>query len=129
MIIAKQLSVFLANKPGVLAKLCESLTEQNVNILALSISDTVDHAVVRIVTSDPDKTQSLFEAHNMLAVESDVLLLHLPNKPGELGKLAAKLAKIKVNIEYAYGTSPNGAAAGAFVIRVSDIAKAKKALK
>jgi len=130
MVIAKQLSVFLANKPGVLARLCDSLAEHDINIMAISVSDTVDHAVVRMVLSDPRKAMDVFESHNMLVVETDVLLVPVPDKPGQLARVSRRLAKAKVNIEYAYGSSSSNGGRDAFlVVRVNDIAKAKKALQ
>lgn len=125
--VVKQLSVFLENKPGVLGRLCETFAAQQINIQGLSVSDTVDHAVVRLVTSDPDKARTLLESAGVLVVETDVLALDLDDKPGELGRVAQRLAKAKVNIEYAYGTTePQG---GILVLRVNDIPGAKKALK
>ena len=125
--VAKQLSLFLENKPGVLARLCHSFTEHKINIQGLSISDTVDHAVVRLIPSDPDKAREMLESAGVLVVETEVLILNLPDKPGQLGAIADKLAKAKVNIEYAYGTTEE--AGGNLILRVSDIKKAKSVLK
>jgi len=125
--VVKQLSVFLENKPGVLARLCHEFAEQGINLQGISISDTVDHAVVRLIPSDPAKALSLLESAGQLVVETDVLALPLANRPGELAKLAATLAKAKVNIEYAYGTVRDSSAL--LVLRVNDIKKAAKALK
>jgi hypothetical protein len=125
--VAKQLSIFLENKPGVLARLCETFSENKVNIQGLSISDTVDHAVVRLLTSNPKKAQALLEDAGVLVVETDVLVLTLPDRPGQLAQIANKLAKGKVNIEYAYGTTEENG--GQLVLRVSDIKKALKILK
>ncbi|MCY3023999.1 MAG: ACT domain-containing protein [Planctomycetota bacterium] len=125
--VVKQLSVFLANKPGVMARLCRSLAQQKINLQGLSVSDTVDHAVIRMITSNPAKARVLLESAGVLVIETDVLALSLPDRPGELGRVAATLAKAKVNIEYAYGTTGNPSAL--MILRVSDIAKARKALK
>ena len=125
--VLKQLSVFLKNEPGVLARLCGELSEQGVNLQGISISDTVDHAVVRLIPSDPAKTLSLLESAGQLVVETEVLALPLANRPGELAKLASKLAKAKVNIEYAYGTVQDSTAL--LIVRVNDIKKALKSLK
>jgi hypothetical protein len=125
--VVKQLSIFLENKPGVLARLCQTFADEGINISGMSVSDTVDHAVVRIVTDDPAKASSVLEATGVLVVETDVLALMLPDKPGQLAKIAQQLSKAKVNIEYAYGTTE--APGGVLILRVSDIAKAKKALK
>ena len=127
--IAKQLSVFLANKPGTLAAVCEELARAQVNIFALTITDTADHSVVRMVLSDTEKALHIFEERGVLAVQSKVLLIHNDNKPGSLGKIAARLAKAKINIEYAYlATSPK-AKQGLLIMRTSDTKKALKILQ
>src|SRR4051812_15701276 len=125
--VVKQLSIFLENKPGVMARLCETFSEQKVNIEGLSVSDTVDHAVVRLITNDPDKARTILEDAGVLVVETDVLALALPDKPGQLAAIARKLSKAKVNIEYAYGTTESDG--GMLIMRVSDIKKARKILK
>ena len=103
--IAKQLSVFLENKPGVLAEVCKALADHDINIRGVSVSDTVDHAVVRLIVSDPHKAIHVLGEHGALVVETDVLVVKLPDHPGALAQLAAKFARAKVNIEYAYGSS------------------------
>jgi hypothetical protein len=124
--IAKQLAIFLENRPGTLARVCDALNEAKINIFAISTSDTIDHTVIRMVVSDTDKALHVFEEHGTLVVEDDVLMLDADNRPGSLANIAHKLAKAKVNIEYAYSaTSPN-AKKGLMILRVSD---AKKALK
>src|SRR5437763_16122856 len=96
--IVKQLSIFLANKPGVLARMCRTFAEQHINIAGLSVSDTVDHAVVRLITSNPAKARALLEDAGVLVVETSVLALKLPDKPGQLATAAQRLATAKVNI-------------------------------
>lgn len=125
--IVKQLSIFLENKPGVLGRLCQTFAKEKVNIEGLSISDTVDHAVVRLVTSNVRKAREILETAGVLVVETDVIVLTLADKPGMLAQVAGKLAKAKINIEYAYGTTE--ATGGQLVLRVSDAKKAAKVLK
>jgi len=124
--IEKQLSLFLVNKPGVLAQVCRTLGTGGVNIRGMSISDTVDHAVVRMIVDDPKAACHILGEHGVLVVETDVLAIKISDHPGELAKIARKLARGKVNIEYAYGTS-NGEAATMF-IRVSSPGKAVRLL-
>src|SRR5260370_4091297 len=100
--IVKQLSVFLANKPGTLASVCDELAKAGINIFALTISDTADHSVVRMVVSDPPKALHIFEERGVLTVASKVLAIENNNKPGALAKIATRLAKAKINIESAY---------------------------
>lgn len=124
--ITKQLAVFLENRPGTLARVCDALAEHQINIYAISTSDTVDHIVMRLVVDDYRKALHVFEAHGTLVVEDDVLLIEGTNKPGSLAKIAHKLAGKKINIEYAYCATPPSAKKGLLVLRVCD---AKKALK
>jgi hypothetical protein len=123
-----QLAVFLENRPGALARVCEALAKAGVNIHALTVSDTVDHAVIRMVVSDSTKALMLLGERGVLAFENDVLLIDAANEMGVLGKIADALSRAEVNIEYAYfattGTSPKGL----IVLRTSDIEKARQAL-
>ena len=64
--IVTQLALFLENRPGTLASVCDALAEAKINIFALTISDTVDHSVVRMVVSDTRKALSIFEEHGTL---------------------------------------------------------------
>jgi len=127
--IVKQLSVFLANKPGMLADVCNELAKAGVNIFALTISDTADHSVVRMVVSNPAKTLAIFEERGVLAVESKVLAIENKNKPGALAKISTRLAKAKINIEYAYLATSPGATRGLLIMRVDDTKRALKVLK
>jgi len=127
--ITKQLSVFLANKPGTLADVCNELAKADINIFALTISDTADHSVVRLVVSDPDKAVAIFEERGVLVVGSKVLAIENSNKPGSLAKIASKLAKAKINIEYAYLATGPGTKKGLLIMRVDDTKRALKILK
>jgi hypothetical protein len=126
--ITTQLSVFLANKPGTLADVCETLSDREINIFAMTISDTVDHAVVRLICSDPRKALEVFEERGTLVVDQQVLTIEGKNRPGSLAQFARKLAKHGVNIEYAYCASGPSAKTGLVVFRPSDIKKGLKAL-
>ncbi|MGI8965299.1 MAG: ACT domain-containing protein [Limisphaerales bacterium] len=126
--LTKQLALFLENRPGTLARVCEALSEEKINIYAISMSDTVDHSVVRMVVSDPRKALHIFEERGTLVVEDDVLLIEGDNKPGSLAKIAHRLADAKVNIEYAYCATAPDAKKGLLILRVSDAKKALKAL-
>lgn len=124
--IAKQLAIFLDNRPGTLARVVDALGAAKVNIYAISTSDTVDHSVIRLVVSDYRKALGVFEAHGTLVVDDDVLMVEGSNKPGTLAKIAHKLADAKINIEYAYCATHPDEKKGLLVLRVAD---AKKALK
>jgi hypothetical protein len=126
--IATQLALFLDNRPGTLARVCDALSAAKINIYAIATSDTVDHSVIRMVVSDARKALLLFEEHGTLVVETEVLMIEGDNKPGSLAKLAHKLADAKVNIEYCYCATPSDARKGLLILRVSDARKALKVL-
>ena len=122
--IVKQLALFLENKPGTLGAVCDELAKAKINIFALTISDTVDHSVVRMVVSDTNRALMILGERGVLVVENDVLMIENSNKPGTLARIAHRLAEAKVNIEYAYlATSPNSAR-GLLILRASNSKKA-----
>jgi hypothetical protein len=126
--ITKQLAIFLDNRPGTLARLADALAEAKLNIYAISTSDTVDHTVIRLVVSDYRKALHVFESHGALVVEDDVVMIEASNRPGELARIAHRLAEAKVNIEYCYSATPSGAKKGLLIIRVADPRKALRVL-
>ena len=126
--ITKQLALFLDNRPCMLARLADALAEAKINIYAITTSDTVDHSVVRIVVSDYRKALHVFEEHGALVVEDDVLMIDGSNKPGELARLAHKLADGGINIEYCYSATPADSKKGLMIMRVSNASKALKVL-
>jgi len=126
--IVPQLSLFLANKPGTLATMCDELAKAKVNIYALTISDTVDHAVVRMVVSDTQRALHLFGEHGLLVVENNVLMIDNDNRPGSLSVIASKLSKAKINIEYAYLATNPTSRRGLLVLRVNHTKRALEVL-
>jgi len=118
--LAKQLAIFLENKPGTLGRIAAEFARQKINILALTISDTVDHSVLRVVVDDSDRAVELLETSGVLVVERDVILIEGGARPGELAKIAAKLAENRINIEYTYGAVSPGAKKGLLVLRTAD---------
>jgi hypothetical protein len=127
--VVKQLSLFLENKPGTLSNVCRTLAGNQINVYALSISDGVDHAVMRMVVDDPAKALHILGEHGVLVVERDVLLITCRNQSGELATIARKLAAKKVNIEYVYAATVPEAQTGALIMRVDNIQKARQLLK
>lgn len=126
--ITTQLALFLDNKPGTLARVCDAVSAAKINIYAISTSDTVDHSVVRMIVNDPRRALLLFEEHGTLVVESEVLMIEGDNKPGSLARIAHKLSEAKINIEYAYCATPPEAKRGLLVMRVDNARKALKVL-
>jgi hypothetical protein len=126
---ATQLAVFLANRPGALARVCEALAQAEINIQALATSDTVDHTVVRMVVSDPTKALMLLGESGVLALETEVLTIETASEPGVLAKISERLAEANLNIEYAYLAAGRRAEKGLIILRPSDVEKARRVLQ
>jgi hypothetical protein len=126
---ATQLALFLSNRPGALARVCDALAKAEINIHALATSDTIDHSVVRMVVSDPTKALMLLGESGVLALENDVIMIEGDNAPGILAKIAERLGKAEVNIEYAYLAASPKADRGLIILRPSDVDKAQRALQ
>ena len=108
--------------------MCRALADAKINLFALSVGDTVDHCVVRVVTSDWQRTKQVFEEHNAVVVEAEVLMIESTNQPGALANISEKLAVGKVNIEYAYFATGPKAKSGLLILRTSNGRKALKLL-
>jgi hypothetical protein len=126
---ATQLAVFLSNRPGALARVCDALAKAEINIHALATSDTIDHSVVRMVVSEPTKALMLFGESGVLALENDVIMIEGDNAPGILARIAERLGKAEVNIEYAYLAASPKADRGLIILRPSNVDKALRALQ
>jgi len=126
----RQLSVFLANRPGALARVGEAFSEAGINIQGITISDAVDHAVVRMVVDSPAEAIDILEERGVLVFDEYVLEAALPNRPGAFADFAALLAEEDINIDYAYGSLPTHEAPGVTLfLHVPDIERADRVLQ
>ena len=123
---AIQFSVFLVNKPGVLAQVTAALAEAKVNVQALTLVDSSEHGVLRLVSDDSPKLRTVLQKTNDQVTETEVLVLELTNEPGAFADSAEKLAQAHININYAYVT---GGAPGGHTTAIFKVADLKKALK
>lgn len=123
-----QFSIFLVNKPGILAQVTRHLAAARINILAMTMMDSSEHGVLRLVVADADQLRNAIKDLNLPVTETDVIMLELPNKPGALADVCSRLAEDHINISYAYCTTggPGGKARGVF--KVADAKKATKLL-
>src|SRR5687768_16578117 len=127
---ATQFSVFLVNKPGVLAQVTRALAEAKVNLSALTLVDSQEHGVLRFVAAEnPESARQVLTRLNLPMTETDVLSMELSNRPGALADVAGLLGENHININYAYCTSgaPGGKTTGVF--KVADLNKAQRVLK
>ena len=115
--IQKQLSVFMPNRPGVLARTCAILSEAGINIMAMAVHDTVDNAVVRFLVDHPTKALLLFEQEEFYVLEQEVAVLEIENRTGELTRICQVLAEADINIAYAYCTAIKDQHSGCLVLK------------
>lgn len=101
-LLAKQVSVFLENKSGRLAEVCQTLGESGINIRALCIADTSDFGILRLIVSDPEKTVEVLQTAGFSVGSTGVLALRIPDKPGGLGMVLARMEAAGINVEYMY---------------------------
>ena len=126
--IQKQLSVFMPNRPGVLAQSCAILSESGINIMALAVHDTVDNAVVRFLVDQPTKALLLLEQEEFYVLEQEVVVVELGNKTGELARVCQVLAEADINIAYAYCTATRSQELGCLVIKTDSPERANDLL-
>ena len=116
----KQFSVFLLNKVGILAEIVKLLHDRKIHVLALAIQDSADCAIVRIIVSDPELTQELFELHDVPFSASNILVVELKEGASELAKLLSVLLMAEVNIHGSYGLLPRPTGNTAIALHVED---------
>jgi len=124
----RQFCIFLQNRPGRLAEVCNALAAANITIVALSISDTTDYGVLRLVVDNAAKAERVIRDSRFPFCETDVLVVEIPNRPGAMAEIARRLARAHVNIEYSYVTAPSPDIPTVVILRVSDVRKAQEAL-
>ncbi len=122
----EQLSVFVENKPGRVAKITEVLQKAVINIRAMSIAELGEFGVIRLIVDNPYEAKSVLVDSDLSASVYPVLAVEMDDEPGGLAKIAEILGKRKVNIEYAYTSLSKGKAI--LIARVSDIERAEREL-
>ncbi len=118
--IDTQLSVFTENRPGRLAKICSVLGENSVNIQSMSVHDTVDHSIIRLIVDNATKALILLEEEGLYIITHKVVCLMIDNTPGSLSVLSRKIALADQNIEYAYCTASPAQEFGFLIIKAED---------
>ena len=124
----KQISVFLENKKGRLAKVIECLAKEGINIRALSLADTKDFGVLRLIVNDPDKTGDILKKNKFVVQETDVIGIEVEDKPGGLSKVLEALDKEGLNVEYMYATVEQSKGRAVVIFKVDEYKKAIEVL-
>lgn len=127
--IATQFSIFMVNKPGVLARVLSEFAQAKINIIAMTMMDSVEHGVMRVVFAAPERARSVLKELNMQYNETSVLCVTLANKSGALATVAEKLSRSHINISYAYVTAGAKGGRTTGILKVADVSKAMKVLE
>ncbi len=122
--VAKQLSVFLENRQGRLGDVLKVLKENGVNILSLSLADTTEYGLLRLIVSKPEEGKEALSNNGFSTLLSDVLIIKIAHQAGSLQTLLEVLSEKQINIEYMYGLSTEGSEA-TIVLKSSDFALAE----
>ena len=122
-----QVSVFLENKPGTLNKLTEVLANNKVNIRALSLAETSEFGIVRMLVNDVFEATTVLKENSFVATLTPVLAYAIADEAGDLNRLLKKFSEIEVNIEYMYAFA--GKKSAYMIFRVNDTKKAEALLK
>jgi len=129
MTVRTQFSIFLINQPGVLASVTTGLAKGKVNVVALTLMDSMEHGVLRVICDDADGARKMLGKAHDRWTETDVLVIELPNEPGAFSHVAELLAAEHINISYAYCTGGAQGGRTTAVFKVADLKKAQKVLK
>jgi len=123
----KQISIFLPNHPGVLVDLTKLLTDHSINLRALTISETTDYGILKIIVDKTGECIQILERESYLTAVTEVIAIEIPDKPGSLHEVIKLLGENEINIDYLYSTIvKNGAI---IILRVSDNKKVIELLK
>ena len=127
--IENQFSIFMVNKPGVLSQVLGDFAKARINIVAMTMMDSVEHGVMRVIFSAPAKAKEVLAKLNMPYNETDVLSVNLTNKSGALAEVTEKLSKNHINISYAYCTAGAKGGRTTGILKVADVKKAMRVLE
>ena len=98
----EQISVFLENKPGALAEVTRILGESGVNIRALSLADTKDFGILRLIVNDTEKAMEILGRKGLTVRKTEVVAVEVPDRPGGLAEILKVLFEADINVEYLY---------------------------
>lgn len=124
--MVKQISVFLENKAGRLGKVTQVLGENNINIRALSIADTSDFGILRLIVNDPEQAYQVLKTNGFTVSTTEVLAVQVPDTPGGLAQVLTIMGEGNINIEYLYAFIGTTSRDALVIFKVADPAQALK---
>ncbi|MGO9611624.1 MAG: ACT domain-containing protein [Dissulfurispiraceae bacterium] len=125
----RQISIFLENKRGRLYDALDALAQAKINIRALSIADTSEFGILRLIVHEPDRAKKVLEKSNYAVRENDVIAVGVADKPGGLAEVLKVLSEKNINVEYIYAFVEKSGKKAVVVIRTENINAGIKALK
>jgi len=128
LVAIKQISLFVENKPGRMAKVSKTLSDAGVNIRALTVAEAGDFGVIRMVVDDPEKGYKVLHDGGFTVSETEVLAVEMKDIPGGLYEIVNTLGESEVNVDYAYAFVTTKAERALLIIRVDNLEKARKVL-
>jgi len=127
--IIKQISVYLENTAGRLAEVTQVLAKNGINLRAMTIADTADFGILRLIADTPEKAVSALTQAGFMAKETDVLAVEVEDRPGGLAHVMDVFSKNGVNIEYMYASLDRSGDKAIIVIKVGDVQKGIKIIQ
>lgn len=127
--MAKQITTFIPNQPGALARFCKFLKEQNIDMRAMNVSDAEDFGIVRVIVNDTQKAYDALKKDRYMCQIQDVLAIEVEDRPGSLVELLTILGDANVNVDYTYALFSRHEGTAGFVIKTGDRKRALEALQ
>ena len=124
----KQLSVFVENKPGRLAEITSAIAEKGINMRALSVTDTTDFGILRVIVDKPDEAAAVLKSAGLTVSLTDVIAIGIDDKPGAFASAIKVLADADITVDYIYAFVPRTQASAYVILHVGDNEAAVKVL-
>jgi hypothetical protein len=102
MLVTKEFTVLMEDRPSTLGKVCRALADREVNILALQSFPIGGKSVTRFIVDNPPTAKTVFDSEQLTYVEAEIVQAKIPHRPGEIARLASRLGEANININYAY---------------------------
>lgn len=126
--MAKQITTFIFNQPGSLARFCTLMKEHDIDLRAMNVGDAEDFGIVRIIADDADKAIKVLKENDFIVQVRDVLVIEVSDHPGALVELLTILGKANVNVDYTYALFSRHEGTAGFVLKTDNRREAEKAL-
>jgi len=127
--LVKQISIFLENRVGRLQEVTDVLTQADINIRALSLADTSDFGILRLIVNRPDEAQNVLKKQGFTVKENEVIAVEVEDRPGGLAKILGIFRTAGISVEYMYAFVERKSAHAVMIFRVESNAKAIKGLQ